>query len=719
MNGSMWLLGEWMTWSRLGFEWALGAGIAAVPLAAVVLVLQLAVGRWLSPRQRSLLWGIVLLRLLLPVAPESNFSLQNLWPARGMIQQMADAREVAPVRPLPMGYSQATSVGEWMASPAVEPATQPVGFVTRLIPKLWAMAPLAWLLCAVAIIASTLFQHGRFCALVKRLPRCDDARLIALWEACCRRAEIDGPIPIRLCNAIEQPAVMGLLRPTLLLPSDITELGDRQVQMIMWHELAHIRAGDVAANWLLVVARALHWWNPAYWLAATQFQTLREQACDAFTLRQCGVAAQREYSELLLTFVQRHTGGTLWRVRLPASMVGFVSVLLRKQAIRARLRALRFASRKQDREQIAVATAVVTAVAMCGLTSARTAAPQPRDTDWLPRAAMMHTDWSGPTGEIDLGPDVTRTYELQRAIDTIVANGCAADHAVPLMLSMVHRTLRTAENWRDVEDARQWARDRISTDGTMLTITAPEIAHADVAQCLQAWEQSGLGQVCIWTRMISDERDLASLAGVAWQNVQAFAAPPRDDFGVTSGDQPSVRAHASIEEYIPIAMAQLTPAQVDALVQAAQGDRRASMIQSPKVTMFNGQRATISDVAQSPFVVGVKPIEGGAVAPHISVVDQGLQLTLRAIQSADRGRVHLDGRLELSHIGEVRTASTVMFGDEITIQSPSVRRCRIEISSKIEDGHSLLLCCIPNHEQKKFLYVVLTATDVTGQPGVE
>src|SRR5690606_12389053 len=46
------------------------------------------------------------------------------------------------------------------------------------------------------------------------------------------------------------------------------------------------------------------------------------------------------------------------------------------------------------------------------------------------------------------------------------------------------------------------------------------------------------------------------------------------------------------------------------LVQAAQGDRRSNVLNAPKVTLFNGQQAFVSDTSQTPFVISVIPVVG-------------------------------------------------------------------------------------------------------------
>src|SRR5262245_15822492 len=63
-----------------GLMWVTEAGLASIPLAAAVLLVNLLGRRWLSAGQMGLLWCLVLVRLLIPGAPASPFSLQNLIP---------------------------------------------------------------------------------------------------------------------------------------------------------------------------------------------------------------------------------------------------------------------------------------------------------------------------------------------------------------------------------------------------------------------------------------------------------------------------------------------------------------------------------------------------------------------------------------------------------------------------------------------------------------
>lgn len=93
-------------------------------------------------------------------------------------------------------------------------------------------------------------------------------------------------------------------------------------------------------------------------------------------------------------------------------------------------------------------------------------------------------------------------------------------------------------------------------------------------------------------------------------------------------------------------------------IQAATGDQRTNILQAPKVTLFNGQQAFVSDTSQSPFVISVIPVVGDFAAaqqPVIVVLSEGTFLTVQAVVSADRRFVRLTVIPFFSTIGDVDT----------------------------------------------------------------
>jgi general secretion pathway protein D len=101
----------------------------------------------------------------------------------------------------------------------------------------------------------------------------------------------------------------------------------------------------------------------------------------------------------------------------------------------------------------------------------------------------------------------------------------------------------------------------------------------------------------------------------------------------------------------------LSDIEVYFLLTAGQGDTRANILQAPKVTLFNGQFAFVSDTTQQPFVTSVIPVVGDFAAaqqPVIVVLNEGTSLSVQAVVSADRRFVRLTLVPFFSQIGDVQ-----------------------------------------------------------------
>ncbi|MGI6418578.1 MAG: hypothetical protein ACOX1P_23265 [Thermoguttaceae bacterium] len=142
------------------------------------------------------------------------------------------------------------------------------------------------------------------------------------------------------------------------------------------------------------------------------------------------------------------------------------------------------------------------------------------------------------------------------------------------------------------------------------------------------------------------------------QNNFSLAVPQFGGFDASAGAQMGFAILSEIEAFF--------------FISAAQGDRRSNVMQAPKVTLFNGQQAYVSDTSQSPFVISVVPVVGDFAAaqqPVIVVLNEGTFLTVQAVVSDDRRFVRLTVVPFFSKIGEVNTFQFT--GSETTTESTS------------------------------------------------
>ena len=115
------------------------------------------------------------------------------------------------------------------------------------------------------------------------------------------------------------PTVVGLLRPTILLPITFaTGLSPGQVEAILIHELEHIRRHDFLVNLFQRVVEAALFFHPAVWWVSRRIRIEREHCCDDAV-----VAAGCEpmtYAESLVTQAERALAARAGRCAAAAAL---------------------------------------------------------------------------------------------------------------------------------------------------------------------------------------------------------------------------------------------------------------------------------------------------------------------------------------------------------------------------------------------------------------
>jgi murein DD-endopeptidase MepM/ murein hydrolase activator NlpD len=103
------------------------------------------------------------------------------------------------------------------------------------------------------------------------------------------------------------PMTVGFLRPVVLLPVSLfTALPLASLELLVAHELAHVRRWDYLANLLQRAAEALLFFHPAVWWVSSSARDERELCCDDLVAKKTG--ASFAYAEALLALEEhRHT----------------------------------------------------------------------------------------------------------------------------------------------------------------------------------------------------------------------------------------------------------------------------------------------------------------------------------------------------------------------------------------------------------------------------
>ena len=123
---------------------------------------------------------------------------------------------------------------------------------------------------------------------------------VAFWRR--NSVEFDQPIdtgvPIRISKSIDIPISTGIAHPIILLPVSACHWGMQRIEMVLWHELAHVHRQDVLWNSLVATIKSLYWFQPLLWLGHAKMSLQREQACDDAVIAK-GANARKYAGELV------------------------------------------------------------------------------------------------------------------------------------------------------------------------------------------------------------------------------------------------------------------------------------------------------------------------------------------------------------------------------------------------------------------------------------
>ena len=220
---------------------------------------------------RGILWGLVGVRLMLPISLESVFSLIP----------SAETFNADIVK-----YSPAPTVTSGI--PIVDNTLNPVISTVFRADSVESVTPLF----KITEIAGVVW----FCGLIAMLLYAVISTWRIRWQV---RESVRVKDRIFVCDAVRSPFILGILCPRVYLPSGMAPATE---SLIVSHELAHLRRGDHFWKPLGFLLLSVYWFNPLMWFGYVFLCKDIELACDERVIKGLDKDAIADYSEALLRF---------------------------------------------------------------------------------------------------------------------------------------------------------------------------------------------------------------------------------------------------------------------------------------------------------------------------------------------------------------------------------------------------------------------------------
>ena len=297
-------------------------------VAATLLILAVCVYRALSPKApkwtRLFLWALAGLRLCLP------FSIRSAW-------SLVPSEKILDYETAQYAAKPEITSGIAALNRAVNPAfgesfaATPAASVNPL--QVWMhLAGLVW---AIGVLALLL------------------AALVSVWKLRRRvQASIELTKGVQLCDAIDTPFLLGLFRPTVYLPS---QLSQRERDVVLAHEAAHKTHGDCIWKLLGYGILCAYWFYLPVWLGYALFCRDLELACDERAVKRLSLEEKKRYASVLLS------------CSVPKGSFAVCPLAFGEVGVKERVK--RVLDKKPAKALIALALAVCLVIGVCFLTA--------------------------------------------------------------------------------------------------------------------------------------------------------------------------------------------------------------------------------------------------------------------------------------------------------------------------------------------------------------
>jgi len=234
-------------------------------------------------------WLAASLKFLVPLAWLTTLGARIGW------------RPVVVASFVPYQMTVETSAGPWPDQAVRFSAVTPAMSLThRLFTVLPDVLLGVWAAGALALTAIWLVRWRRISKIARASTPLTRGPVVEALRRIEMRLGVTRRIAVVASTGSLEPGVFGILSPTLVWPSRLSEhLSSEQIEAILAHEVTHVRRFDNLGACVHLCAQALFWFHPMVWWIGARLVDERERACDEEVLS--GGSQRQAYAESILT----------------------------------------------------------------------------------------------------------------------------------------------------------------------------------------------------------------------------------------------------------------------------------------------------------------------------------------------------------------------------------------------------------------------------------
>ena len=447
----------------------LSLSVAGAILFLILLLLKPLYKNRLSQKWQYYIWLIVIARLLIPFAPETN-----------LVGNLFSAISTGVVEPITNAYSHTDGdilLGDDVGTnPSVLAENQfydplPISKKAGAIEIIGAV----WFVVALILLIRKITIYQSFAKYVRA--GCTEVTDIDKLEQLGKIIDSQNiKTSVELCSnsLISSPLLIGFWKPCIVLPT--TDISISDFRFTILHELTHYKRMDMFYKWLTQAVICLHWFNPFVYMIRNEINRACELSCDEVVISDLSPKERRGYGDTLLNAIK--AGGNY------KNSVACVTLWESKKILSERLGAI-MAYKKQSKVIVFLSIALA-GLLLCGATyvGAYSSNPLPNaevsndeksktplgtKTDYQSLLALRTSDYKELTvAEFNNNLLEWSTQNIDGAYATVIENDIAV-HQFPEHLNAEERnflslTVKASNNENSVQMRSYYGKPSIDPD---------------------------------------------------------------------------------------------------------------------------------------------------------------------------------------------------------------------------------------------------------------
>lgn len=259
-------------------------------LILIVIFIRACLFKKLPKKVFVLLWLVVLFKLLIPVSLNSTFSIYSI------IESNFDAQLG---NTSAMDYS-IKKTNNSMSKNSFGDSKDLFNFENFTALEISSILTFG---ISIIFIMFLCFKYIRTINLFKTSIHIKNHEFIKKWaydNRCLRK------FFVCISEFTKTPLTTGILKPNIILPKQMDYSNNQTLNFVLTHELVHINRFDNILKLFMLVALAVHWFNPLVWIMLFLLNKDIEFSCDEKVMSIVGEEYRADYATALISLAEEH-----------------------------------------------------------------------------------------------------------------------------------------------------------------------------------------------------------------------------------------------------------------------------------------------------------------------------------------------------------------------------------------------------------------------------